>query len=237
MKSILILFATTLYVNFLCLFAFLLNIGIKYNKISIVIGLLALLSSCANFKYTDYGRPFDFLKVNNNHFKFKGKPEIIASSSSIDATIQLTEHQPKIDKDSSVYNRMDSEIITNYTDSANVEDISTDVIIIEDKTTSSNGGRVSTNKKRPNTILTRKLNPTKNAITQTSEPGPGLILLFCFILPPVAVFFIDGGLGKRFWINILLVILALAIGFWLGEMFWLVLFYPIVHALWALLFG
>jgi uncharacterized membrane protein YqaE (UPF0057 family) len=219
------------------IFAFHLNIGNKYKKLSIVIGLLALLSSCANFKYSDYGRPFDFLKVKNNHFKLKGKPEIMASSSSIDSTIQLTVHQPKINKDSTVYNRMDSKIITNYADSGLDDDISTDVIIREDKTTTSNGRRVSPNKKRPNTILTRKLNPTKNAITQTSEPGPGLILLFCFLLPPVAVFFIDGGLGKRFWINILLVILALAIGFWLGEMFWLVLFYPIVHALWALLFG
>jgi hypothetical protein len=64
----------------------------KMKKLIIGIVLLAaLVSSCKNLHYINYGKPFDFLKLNNDRFIVKDKSKIktaeIANTSTIEETI------------------------------------------------------------------------------------------------------------------------------------------------------
>lgn len=196
-----------------------------YVLIIFIIGL-----SCSNYRYTNYGHTFDFLRGNVDNVRFSSKNDANKFFSKFDTTTKII-IQSQIIKDS-IFVIENENFIDSIKNNPIESEEKNSKIKISKKVKKSSELNEVYNFKKKSIVL-----PFQNNLSYSNDPHPALILLFCYILPPLAIYYIEGGIYSKFWVNILLLLIGLACGFFLGGAFWLVMCYPVFHALFALLFG
>ena len=122
----------------------------KYFKKSVILLLvLSGLSSCVQLRYTDYGRPFDFLKSKNQHF-------VSHNSNKDTASINQTKTFTIAEENSENIILKENETISHLNPNQN-QDI--------EKTATSVKDTPSTEKTETNSVNRKQINQTKKTIS------------------------------------------------------------------------
>ncbi len=121
----------------------------KYFKKSVILLLvLSGLSSCVQLRYTDYGRPFDFLKSKNQHF-------VSHNSNKDTASINQT-------KTFTIAEENSENIILNENDT--ISNLNPNQAQYIEKTAPSVKDTPSTEKTETNSVTRKQINKTKKTI-------------------------------------------------------------------------
>jgi uncharacterized membrane protein YqaE (UPF0057 family) len=213
------------------------------TKILSMIAALAILSSCTNLRYTDYGRPTDFLKAKRDVVKPQGKAQlehgVVMTTPTVtkkDQSIVTTSEEVASTEVLVVV--AEESLNTVAADSKSMETVSSKTVPAKTKTTAAVAEvKVSPVVSRPvvNKIFRKVYNKAfpsvVNGTSQTQDDVMFILaLILAFLIPPLAVYLIDG-VSNRFWLNLILFLLGWGAFGWLGGIFWLCGLIAIVHAL------
>jgi len=222
-------------------------------KLMTMIATIAVLSSCTNLRYTDYGKPFDFLKAKRDVVKPQGKVEVetvkvenYKKSNDINVTSETkTIENEVLVIENTVYDASNKVLTVNETENTSIAIEETtptkkDSKKSTDKTTTSttNNGRMSPiSRKVEKIVATRIEKIIPEGLSNSSVDSDVMFiiaLILAFLIPPLAVYLVDG-VSNRFWLNLVLFLLAIGIAGALvsviGSLTWLLMLIAIVHAL------
>lgn len=184
---------------------------------AIALLLSVFVSSCSNYRYTNYGRPLDFLHAK----KYKAQPQNEETVSNEETKVEEVEQVnakevvdvkkpeqtqelavvPSVKKEvKSTSNESKSELKTSNNEVAATTIEEEQVIVTEESIKK----EVKSNKKD----IKRSFKSISN-ITHNTGGDDLLIIILCFLIPPLAVFLVLD-IGKEFWIDLILTI----VGFW-----------------------
>jgi uncharacterized membrane protein YqaE (UPF0057 family) len=213
------------------------------TKILSMIAALAVLSSCTNLRYTDYGRPTDFLKAKRDVVKPQGKAQlehgVVMTTPTVtkkDQSIVTTSEEVASTEVLVVV--AEESLNTVAADSKSMETVSSKTVPAKTKTTAAVAEvKVSpvVSRQVVNKIFRKVYNKAfpsvVNGTSQTQDDVMFILaLILAFLIPPLAVYLIDG-VSNRFWLNLILFLLGWGAFGWLGGIFWLCGLIAIVHAL------
>jgi uncharacterized membrane protein YqaE (UPF0057 family) len=222
-------------------------------KLMTMIAAIAVLSSCTNLRYTDYGKPFDFLKAKRDVVKPQGKVEVEtvqvennkkSNDNTITAETKTIENEVLV-IENTIYDPSNEVLTVNETENTAIaieETIPTkkDSKKSTDKTTTSttNNGRMSPISRKVEKIVASRIEKIiPEGLSNSSVDSDVMFiiaLILAFLIPPLAVYLVDG-VTNRFWLNLVLFLLAIGIAGALvsviGSLTWLLMLIAIVHAL------
>ncbi len=194
------------------------------KKQLLFIGTLALLisvvmSSCSNFRYTDYGKPLDFLHAK----RYKAKTQKVDEKRSSEETLVLeeTKEAPIV---TPVVTEVEAPEVGEVAVAETVEPKqvvepakATEARVVVEEVAETQLAMEETSTAEVSKKQLRKLNNATSTIRKFSNSNTTettadiLIILLCFLLPPLAVFLVHD-IGREFWINIILLFLLFGIG-------------------------
>ena len=171
-------------------------------KSCILFALLIIISSCSQLRYTDYGKPLDFLKSNRiankkiviNHEVIadeKEKTELLSNQTYTLPVSTLTKIELPKQAINNVLLEKDSKVLRQ----SKVDKKTSNILIQE-----------------------RPVNPLLNSFslienynkdqkqTNYDEVDDVVLMILCVIIPPLAVFF-SYDISNEFWIDLLLTLL------------------------------
>jgi len=179
------------------------KVGLKFFNV-LIIGLI--LCSCTQLRYTDYGRPFDFLKAK----KFKSNPVLIEleqdkkvmaqSSKSNSADLPITQSK-KVNQELAQADDLSSKKL-NLTASNAVSASNPNASFSMLRKTKEDLFYIH-HIKSPNAVVLHNSFETPSSSDQADDI---ILMLLCILLPPLAVF-MAFGLGDQFWIDLLLTLI------------------------------
>jgi len=191
------------------------------NVAAIALLLSVFVSSCSSYKYTNYGRPFDFLHAK----KFKAEPldqdkelasnddkEYIEVSNSNDVVEVFSEKEEVLaqqTESSSIEKSVAVEKVAS--NESNEEEVSVNEVSSEEVITSN---AVTEEVEVMNDVSKKDIKRSFKSIKDTSHKTSSddlLIILLCIFLPPLAVFLVLD-IGKEFWIDLLLWLFLFGLG-------------------------
>jgi uncharacterized membrane protein YqaE (UPF0057 family) len=210
------------------------------TKILSMLAAVAVLSSCTNLRYTDYGRPTDFLKAKRDVVKPQGKGQVEHGVAVITPVTSKKESitPVHVQNEAAVLDV----IVEENTSSVVLESIVAEAPVVNKKTAGKMTSAIA--ETNVNTLVTRpSVNKMGRKVFQKAFPMVGnnttqtqddvmfiLALILAFLIPPLAVYLVDG-VTSRFWLNLVLFLLGWGAFGWLGGIFWLCGLIAIVHAL------
>lgn len=210
----------------------------KVNIFSLILGAILILSSCSTsnsvvsnklISKRKYTKGFHFNKKTNLK---TSKNEVAENEVVEEATYSMNTVKNTLENnvDNSVV-LIDERIVGATIDEKllPVEPDSNDLNIeIEGDKSSELLDDENQENKLSRTELVEELKSSKSDV----DPTVMLILLIilAFIIPPLAVFLYEGASG-RFWIDLILFIVGIALGGWLGGIAWLALLAAVIYAL------
>jgi uncharacterized membrane protein YqaE (UPF0057 family) len=217
------------------------------TKILTMIAALAVLSSCTNLRYTDYGRPTDFLKAKRDVVKPQGKVQleqgiVMTTPASTKKEQSIATTSEEVASTEVLVVVAEENFKTVDADSKSMETVSSKTVSAKTKTTAAVAVvKVSPVVSRPvvNKIARKVYNKAfplvGNGTSQTQDDVMFILaLILAFLIPPLAVYLVDG-VSNRFWLNLVLFLLAIGIAGALvsviGSLTWLLMLIAIVHAL------
>ena len=171
-------------------------------KSYILLTLVFILSSCSQLRYSDYGKPLDFLKshlVNNknsvvNHEVIadnKEKTKLLSNQTYTFPVNTLTETESPKQPMNNVLLEKDSKVLRQ-----SKVDEKASIILIQERLINPSLSSFS---------LIERNASDQNQASYTEEEDVVLMVL-CVLLPPLAVFF-SYDISNEFWIDLLLTLL------------------------------
>jgi len=220
-------------------------------KLMTMIAAIAVLSSCTNLRYTDYGKPFDFLKAKRDVVKPQGKVEV--------ETVKVENNKKSNDnKVTDASKTIENEVIvienTVYDPSnivLTVNETENTSIAIEETTPTKKDSKKSTDNSTSSTTNSSRVSPISRKIekivqTRIEKIIPEgisnssvdsdvmfiIALILAFLIPPLAVFLMEG-VTSRFWLNLILFLVGWGLGWYFfgGGIAFLCGLIAVVHAL------
>lgn len=191
---------------------------LKFTRITPLIGIFAilLLGSCQSVRYTDYGRPLDFLRADHNK---KKKAEIITPTEHV-AEFTTTEKADIADvAEAPEYRETEEPPIKSPAVSADEAELvegapqkmeapETVAVEVPERTEANQTNWLDRLKPVIPSGNLMQVKTKKEPASPLSESDILLIIL-CIILPPLAVYLMDG-IGTSFWLDLILTLI-----FWL----------------------
>ena len=179
--------------------------------------LSIFVSSCTNYRYTNYGKPLDFLHAK----KYKAQPQGEETVSNSETTIK--EEMPV--KTPIVTESKNEESTPEVAVVAEKEEVKTTATESKAEVVETNNEVASTTVEEQEVVNEetikeevkankRDIKRSFKSIRNTSHNTGGddiLIILLCIFIPPLAVFLVLD-LGKEFWIDLLLWVFLFGIG-------------------------
>lgn len=218
-------------------------------KFMTMIATIAVLSSCTNLRYTDYGKPLDFLKAKRDVVKPQGKVDqetILVENTKKSKESTVNTSTKTIENEVSATENVVSEVTSTTTITTEIETKNPSIeVAIDTKKESkkstentipstTNTSRVSPISKKVDSIVAKRIEKIiPEGITNSSVDSDVMLILciiLAFLIPPLAVYLTEGVTG-RFWLNLVLFLLGWGIGGYLGGIFWLCVIIAIIHAL------
>lgn len=220
-------------------------------KLMTMIAAIAVLSSCTNLRYTDYGKPLDFLKAKRDVAKPQGKIEqetiLVENTKKINEN-NVTAETKTIENnilaiENNVSDANNSTLTVNETENTtkSIEIItptkkeskkSTD----NSTSTTTNSSRVSPISRKIEKIIETRIEKIIPEGISNSSVDSDVMFILCiilaFLIPPLAVFLTEGVTG-RFWLNLILFLVGWGLGWYLfgGGIAFLCGLIAVVHAL------
>ena len=170
-------------------------------KINILILFLIVLSSCSQLRYTDYGKPLDFLKSHR-----VGSKNIELD---LNSAIEMNEDQELYPEKTIVSSLANVEEFKSIKEQEKLKVAVNNISSFQqNKISTSSGFRINQEK---------KINPLLNSFeiieqhqgnkndTNLDEVDDIILMILCVIIPPLAVFFAYD-ISNEFWIDLILTI-------------------------------
>ena len=220
-------------------------------KLMTMIAAIAVLSSCTNLRYTDYGKPFDFLKAKRDVVKPQGKVEVEtvqvennkkSNDNNVTAETKTIENEVLV-IENTVYDASNEVLTVNETENTSIAIEGTtptkkDSKKSTDKTTTSttNNDRMSPISRKVEKIVATRIEKIIPEGLSNSSVDSDLMFILCivlaFLIPPLAVYLTEG-VTTRFWLNLVLFILGWGVGWYFfgGGIAFLCSLLAVVHAL------
>ncbi len=187
----------------------------QYLKYLTYIILIAFLHSCSSWQYTNYGKPFDFLKAQ----RFNHKTKMISTKN--ETKLNLERHKTGLNNtainSSKKHVNLTKKASAIKNEICEEKRIDTNQSIIK-KSEILNHTSSNKTKSKVMNIVAKKIQhqferalATPNATTSIKEKRPNnkleeitdfVLLLICLIFPPVAVWWVFDT-NKEFWIDLM----------------------------------
>ena len=189
----------------------------KFTRNTILYSIIFFLSSCSTWHYTNYGKPFDFLKAervafNNGHISKKNKKELTA-----DFNVNEQVNRKKSTIKSEISSPNNQLVCQEHSPSSKKEPQFISVNKINPKKTFTHQSK-SIKKDKIKSFITEKIEKKISKVSNMAsikENYPKAfendditdlaLLLVCLLFPPVAVWWLFE-FEREFWIDILLFI-------------------------------
>lgn len=180
--------------------------------------LSVFVSSCSNYRYTNYGKPLDFLHAK----KYKAQPqneETVSNEETKDEEVEQVNakevvdvNKPEQTQELAVVPSEKKEVRSTSNESKSEVKESNEVAV----TTTEEEQVVVTEESIKKEVKSNKKDIKRSfkSISNTTHNTGGddiLIILLCIFIPPLAVFLVLD-LGKEFWIDLLLWVFLFGIG-------------------------